>query len=100
MTRSLILHQSARIEYDAAGDWHEEQRSGLGVAFTAAVQRVFERIAVQPKMHGIVLRDIRKAVVKGFPYCIYYRERSDAIVVLSVFHTSRNPRIWQLRDST
>ncbi|HBI45930.1 MAG TPA: recombinase [Planctomycetales bacterium] len=97
MTHRVILRRAAQAEYDAAGDWYEQQRPGLGVAFTAAVQEVFDRIAAHPRMHGIVLRDMRKAVVQGFPYCVYYRERPPAVVVLSVFHTSRDPTVWQSR---
>jgi toxin ParE1/3/4 len=97
MTCRVILRRAARIEYDAAGDWYEQQRPGLGAAFTAAVQQVFDRIAAHPQMHGVVLRGIRKAVVQGFPYCVYYRERSSAVVVLSVFHTSRDSNVWQSR---
>lgn len=98
MTLPVVLRRPAREEYDAAADWYERQRSGLGAAFTAAVQAVFDRIAAQPRLHGVVLRDIRKAVVQRFPYCVYYRERPSAIVVLSVFHTARNPSVWQSRS--
>lgn len=97
MSRPILLRKVARAEYDAAGDWYEAQREGLGVRFTASVQDVFDRISLNPKMHGIVLRDIRKAVVHRFPYCVYYRERADAVVVIAVFHSSRNPTIWQKR---
>lgn len=70
----------------------------MGVTFTAAIQKVFDRIAAQPRLYQIVLRDIRKAVVKSYPYCVYYRERPTAVVVVSVFHTSRDPAIWQSRS--
>lgn len=98
VSRSIILRRAARLEFDAAGDWYERQEPGLGEEFAAAVQKVFDRIAAQPRMHGIVLRDIRKAVVARFPYCVYYRERPTAVVVVSVFHASRDPRIWKSRS--
>jgi plasmid stabilization system protein ParE len=41
--------------------------------------------------------DVRKAVVNGFPYCLYYREEPSQVRVLAVFHTSRDPSIWQSR---
>jgi plasmid stabilization system protein ParE len=98
MTKPIILRRAARAEYDDAGDWYERRQPGLGVAFTAAVQSVFDRIAANPQTHAVVLRDIRKAVVQGFPYCVYYRDRPSTVAVLSVFHTSRNPIIWQRRS--
>lgn len=97
MRKPILLRPAARAEYDAAGDWYERQQPGLAAAFTTAVQQVFDRIGSQPQLHGVVQRDVRKALVKGFPYCVYYRERPTAVVVLSVFHTSRDPAIWQGR---
>ena len=68
MTRPVILRPAARAEYDAAGDWYEQKRPGLGVTFTAAVQDEFDLVTSQPQIHQVVIRDIRKAVVRGFPY--------------------------------
>jgi plasmid stabilization system protein ParE len=98
MTLPVILRRPARAEFDAAGDWYERQRPGVGLAFTTAVQRALDRIAAQPQLHRVVFRDIRRAVVSGFPYCVYYRERPSAIVVIAVFHTARDPSIWQSRS--
>jgi plasmid stabilization system protein ParE len=98
MTKRVVLRRAARAEFDEAGDWYERRQAGLGVAFATAVQEVFDRIAAQPQLHAIVLRDIRRAVVRGFPYCVYYRERPSTVVVLSVFHTSRDPSVWRGRN--
>ena len=48
-------------------------------------------------MHGFVLADIRKAVVRRFLYCVFYRPYSDRVEVITVFHTSRDPSVWQGR---
>jgi plasmid stabilization system protein ParE len=88
----LVFLTEARVEFDAAVDWYEERRAGLGARFALAVEAAVERIAKNPKMHAVVLEDARKAVVRGFPYCVYYREEGDKVVILSVFHTSRDPR--------
>jgi plasmid stabilization system protein ParE len=93
----LVFLPEARAEFDAAVDWYEERRAGLGTRFTLAVNAVLELLAKNPKMHAVVLEDARKAVVRGFPYCVYYREEDENVVVLSVFHTSRDPADWQSR---
>jgi plasmid stabilization system protein ParE len=67
------------------------------VPVSLTVNAALERIANNPKMHAVVLEDARKAVVRGFPYCVYYREDGDNVVVLSVFHTSGDPTDWQRR---
>ncbi len=97
MSLPIVFRPEARKEFDEAYDWYEGQRPGLGEAFAEQIQRVLDRIAATPRMHAAVLGDVRKAVVARFPYCIYYREEAACVRVLAVFHTSRDPSIWQSR---
>lgn len=97
MSLPLVFRRAARAEFDDAADWYEERRTGRGSLFTAAVRKVLDRIADQPQLYAQVFQDIREAPVTGYPYCIYYRGESGQQVVLAVFHTSRDPTIWQNR---
>lgn len=96
MSLPIRLLPAARDELDAAVDWYEQQRPGLGTAFLDRVRDVFARIATNPKMHATVYQDVRKAVVQKFPYVVLYKEASE-VVVIAVFHTARDPAIWQGR---
>ncbi|MCI0683482.1 MAG: type II toxin-antitoxin system RelE/ParE family toxin [Gemmataceae bacterium] len=87
----------AQTEFDDAADWYERKRAGLGVDVVAKVRDVIHRISVTPRMHQIVYRDVRRAVVARFPYIVLYREVGNEIVVVAVFHTSRNPAVWLSR---
>jgi plasmid stabilization system protein ParE len=93
----VVLRDEAQAEFDAGFDYYEGQRAGLGVEFIERVQEVFDRIAANPRMHGVAFADIRKAVVKRFPYCVYYRAEAGRIEVIAVFFTRRDPSIWQSR---
>lgn len=97
MSLPFLFRRAARTEYDEAADWYEARRAGLGAAFTGAVQDVLDRIAAQPDLYPEVYQDVREALVPGYPYCVYYREDSGRIIVLSVFHTARDPAVWQGR---
>jgi toxin ParE1/3/4 len=97
MKLPVVFRQAARAEFDDAADWYEQRRAGLGASFTSAVQQVLSQISGQPELYPRVYRDIREALVSGYPYCIYYREEPGQVVVLSVFHTARDPRNWQGR---
>lgn len=97
MSRSLVFRQQARQEFDAAGDWYERERPGLGQAFLIEVERVLQSVVSNPDAFPEVLEGIRKAVIKRFPYCLYFRVRGEAIVVLAVFHSARNPAVWRTR---
>jgi toxin ParE1/3/4 len=89
--RQVVFRQQARRELDQASDWYEKERVGLGVEFLAEIQILIDRITSNPEQFPILHRDVRKAVARRFPYCVYFRERERNIVVLAVFHGSRNP---------
>lgn len=97
MNDPIVFRHVAKIEYDQAADWYEERSAGLGVVFATAIQHILDRIAKQADFYPRVLEQVREALVPSFPYCIYYVEEERRIVVLSVFHTSRDPMIWQNR---
>jgi toxin ParE1/3/4 len=93
----VILDLEARDEFDQGYDYYEGRRAGLGESFADAVQVALNRIGVMPQLHRAVFGDVRRAVVRGFPYGIYYRDEAIRVRVLSVFHTSRDPGVWQSR---
>ena len=97
MSLPIIFRRAARAELDDAADWYEQRRAGQGAAFVAAVQKVLDQIAAQPQLYPVALDDVREAMVSGFPYCVYYRAEPGQILVLAVFHTARDPSIWQGR---
>ena len=97
MNRPVLFRQIARDEVLEAADWYEQRRTGLGDSFVAAVQKVLDRIASQPDFYPRTYKDIHEALVFGYPYCIYYRQGIDHILVIAVFHTARDPATWQGR---
>lgn len=70
MKLPIRLLPEARIEFDEATDWYEQQRPGLGATFVARVREVFDRIAADPQRHAAVYLDVRKALVPKFPYVV------------------------------
>jgi toxin ParE1/3/4 len=97
MSLPVIFRRAAQAEFDDSANWYEQRQAGLGQAFTAAVQQLLDRIAAQPTFYPQVLQDVREALVPGYPFCIYYREEPGQLLVLAIFHTGRDPSIWQGR---
>jgi len=98
MKPTLVLRSVARREFDEAADWYNRQRAGLGAEFIEEVNRVFESIRDRPELFAVAHEDLREALVRRFPYAVYYRIEADQIVVVAVVHTSRDPHIWQSRN--
>jgi len=97
MTLPLVFRSIAQAEFDKSAAWYESQEPGLGSDFVDKVQQVIDVIIEHPDRYPIVFGDVREAILSRYPFCIYYRVKKDRLVVISVFHNSRDPSIWQGR---
>jgi len=97
MSLPLNIREEARAEFREAVDWHEQRWPGQGAELIAAVELVFDRILANPRRGRVMDDPIRRVLVPDFPYAVFYYPREDAIVVTCVFHTSRDPAVWQGR---
>ena len=80
-----------------AADWYNEQRRNLGNEFVEAAYAAFEILAERAESFPPVRRDVRRALMKRFPYAIYFRRDPDAVIIFVVIHTARPPRVWRKR---
>jgi hypothetical protein len=97
MRLTVRFRSSARAEYDLAIAWYDQARTGLGSIFEAAVQAVLDEASVTPDRFPVADGDVREAAVSGFPYCVYYRVRQSLLIVVAVYHQSRDPSGWHGR---
>ena len=97
MTCRIVFRPAARHDFSEAFAWYEEQRAGLGGRFEAAVEAILERIAESPEAFPGVHRDVRRALLRRFPYGVFYRLRGDTVHILAIMHGRRNPSLWQSR---
>ena len=98
MSLPVLFRPAARREFDEAADWYEQHRAGWGAKFVAAVQDVIDRAAANPRRYAKASGETREGLVRGFPYCVYYCEQDGQLIVLAVFHSSRDPSIWKGRS--
>ena len=92
MSRQVVFRLIARNEFDEAVAWYEGERVGLGLEFKEAVATVLGRIAATPLIFRAIRGPVRRAVVRRFPYTIHFIVEADRVVVLAVYHASRDPR--------
>jgi toxin ParE1/3/4 len=92
MSLPVLFRPLARTELDEAVGWYEKQKQGLGVELKEAVDQVLGRIAETPGRFRPVRGEVRRALLRRFPYAIHFCLEPQAIVVLAVFHTKRDPR--------
>jgi toxin ParE1/3/4 len=87
-----ISRAEAEREYAEAVAYYEAQRAGLGLSFDLELGLVLKRVAERPEAHQIVFADVRRGVLKRFPYVLYFRSHPDRIEVLAVFYARRDPQ--------
>ncbi|MBP9581322.1 MAG: hypothetical protein KBE38_04110 [Ignavibacterium sp.] len=50
-----------------------------------------------PEAFPKVFKEIRRILLKKFPFGLFYLIDKDRIIVFAVFHASRNPNQWKER---
>jgi len=95
MIRRILFRHTARRDFFDACEWYDQRRAGLGSRFEAAVERTLEMISASPVSFPVVHRDVRRALVRRFPYGLFYRIRGETIHVLALLHSRRDPALWK-----
>ncbi len=98
MSYRVAFRRAAIREFEEAALWYDGQRRGLGEEFIYEIEQSLSSAASAPLRYPLVFGDVRRTVARRFPYSIYFRIRSDSMVVLAVFHGRRNPAIWHRRS--
>jgi hypothetical protein len=90
----LRFRPEARLDILEARAWYEERAKGLGSEFARSVDAASSGVLrfpkAFPKLHG----EVRKAVLRRFPYSLLFIIEQDYGVVLGCFHHRRKPRTW------
>ena len=87
----------ARDDVDAAYVHYESRQTALGDRFLDELKRVVRLIEGNPLLYGEVFNGVRAAMLRRFPFVIYYQERSGQLLIIAARHGRDNPAIWQLR---
>jgi plasmid stabilization system protein ParE len=85
----------ALSELAEAAEYYEERVQGLGGDFLMELDAAIDRILRFPDAWGRLSEDYRHCSLRRFPYAIIYARDSDQeILVVSIFHQSREPLSW------
>lgn len=93
----IVLRPEARVDALDAFAWYEQRRAGLGIELREALDAAIARIAAAPLAHPLQYRDLRRALVRGFPYAVFFPVVDDVIVVVAIVHGRMHSRAWRNR---
>ena len=92
------LLSEARRELEAAVSFYDSIYPALGRDFAVEVQAICQRIAESPQAGLEVRPEIRRRILRRFPYVVLYAVEDDEVVVVAVAHQKRRPGYWAGRE--
>jgi plasmid stabilization system protein ParE len=94
---SVIVRPEAEEDVESAYRWYQRKSRDRGTYFLRVVRALLGTIERNPGIYPKVYQDVHRALLRGFPYAIYYVEEGDVIHVVACTHTRRHPRRWRSR---
>ncbi len=94
---SIEISDEAELDFDKSYNYYYEENPKVADSFFRSINLAFKNIKKTPKSFPLTHKDIRKYIVKKFPFVVYFRIVDSLIQVIAIFHTSRNPEIWNKR---
>ena len=96
MMERVVYLPEASADVASAYAWYEERAPGLGEDFLRCVEAAVLTLQRHPQLHPLAVDGFRHALIRRFPFEIFYEPTPDAIVIYAVFHCSQNPgKCWK-----
>jgi toxin ParE1/3/4 len=95
----LRWHPAAAHEARSARHWYRVDQDAPEVArrFHGTLQRALLQIGQAPERWPIIVDDLRKRPLRGFPYRVIYQVRGDHVLIVAVMHERQRPEYWRDR---
>ncbi len=94
MNKNVVISSRAELEITEAIEWYEKIEKSLGLSFLDNLDQAISAVIKNPEMYPVIFKNVRRILIKKFPYSIFYHLTKNEIVVLAVFHEKRNPTNW------
>ena len=95
--RRVVWTSPAEQETAEAALWYENHQRGLGEKFLTATEHAASAAATSPELYARVQGQLRRVLVRRFPYALIVREAVDELLVVACYHLHRDPQVWQSR---
>jgi plasmid stabilization system protein ParE len=91
---NVVFLNEAEQELLEAALFYEKQARGLGKNFMEEVYQSIEHIVNFPLNSQKLTDDIRRKLLKRYPFGVLYRIDSETIVIIAVMNLKRKPFYW------
>ena len=88
----------AEEEMNEAARFYEGRSEELGEDFLAEVEHTVESMLPFPKGGPVVSKNLRRRILRRFPFGLLYAIEAEKLVIVAVAHLKRRPGYWKDRS--
>lgn len=97
MTPEVLISREARTDISEAIAGFRDISPTLSLRFGAELERIYANAADFPEMYPVVYKTFRRALLRKFPYSVFYIVEESAILIIGVVHQAREESTWKRR---
>ena len=99
MSYRLNIRPEAEADVMEAALWYEQRNPGLGEEFVAELNQAITPLLENPFAFPVIRRrhEVRRALMRRFPYKIFFTLENDTVFIHAVLHGHRHDRHWKAR---
>lgn len=96
----VVFAQEAQLEFEEAERYYRLQLPGLEHQLREEVRGALQRLRTWPLAFPVERGDIRRVLLRRFPYKLMYSIETDHLYILAVAHQHRKPSYWYGRTQS
>jgi plasmid stabilization system protein ParE len=91
------FHPEALEEYEESARYYARRQAGLELRFIDCVESAIKQACESPTRWAVFDTDVRRCLVRVFPFAVLYSVEPDYVLIVAVRHLSREPGYWRNR---
>ncbi len=91
------FHPEALEEYEGSARYYALCQAGLELRFIDCVESAIRRACDAPTRWAVFEADVRRCLLRVFPFAVLYSIEPDYVLIVAVMHLSREPGYWRNR---
>ncbi len=90
MAFEIIVKPQTWYDLIQAMIWYDSKRENLGREFFNDFEITIDRIKVNPNAFREIFPEVRRVLIKRFPYKVFYTVSENTIYIIGVMHAKRS----------
>ena len=91
MPVELIFSAKASRDIETIIKWYDDKSISAGDWFLTEVNTFISKIVKNPERFTIATTDVRRCLLKKFPYKIFFSFENNTVIILRIRHNKQKP---------